>query len=450
MAREAGKAQKAREVLITGVGPVSGLGLGMASTWEGLTAGHSALGPLTAFDPAGYDCRIGAEISGFKVRDFVPKNYRKATKVMARDIELAVAAADLAARDANLSTRATAADGTPSYDAPRIGAHIGAGLIACELDELTTALVEARNAEGGFDMHQWGKEGMNHLTPLWLLKYLPNMLACHVTIIHDAQGPSNTITCNEASGALSLGESVRVIQRRVADACFCGGTDSKLNPMAFLRQQFTGRLTDAGNDDPAQAVRPFDNDATGGALGEGGGILTLEARDTFEQRDGAGEPYALIAGFGSSQTVHRESRNLKPDPEGRGIANAIKAALRDGSVQAEDIDLILPFGCGDPTWDSAECAALRSVFGDGVADIPICPTKPMAGNTAAGAGALDLCVAAQALKQQQIPAVINCDAPLDALNAATRPAQHVELNHVLAYCTGIGGQNAAVVLKRCQ
>ncbi|MFW6060440.1 MAG: beta-ketoacyl-[acyl-carrier-protein] synthase family protein [Phycisphaeraceae bacterium] len=439
----------AREVLITGVGPVSGLGLGIDPTWDALVAGRSAIAPLTAFDAAGFACRIAAQIADFKVRDFVPKSYRKATKVMARDIELAVAAADLAARDAKLATRATDADRDPSYEPARIGAHIGAGLIACELDELTAALVEATDDNGNFDMHKWGSEGMTHLTPLWLLKYLPNMLACHVTIIHDAQGPSNTITCNEPAGMLSLGESVRAIQRGVADACFCGGTDSKLNPMALLRQQFTGRLNDADNDTPETAVRPFDTDARGGALGEGGGILILEARDTFEQR-GAGEPYALIAGFGSAQTVHRESRNLQPDPEGRGIAGAIRAALNDASVEPTDIDLIVPFGCGDLTWDQAECSALRSVFGDDITDIPLAPTKPMAGNCAAGAGALDLCIAAQALRQQKIPAVINCDEPLDSLQAAARPARDAELRNVLAYATGIGGQNAAVVLRRCE
>ncbi len=258
------KARMAREVLITGVGPVSGLGLGMEATWARLTAGESAIGPIQAFDASGFDCRIAAEVADLKVRDFVPKSYRKATKVMARDIELAVAAADLAARDAGLVTHGNDADSEPTYAPPRIGAHIGAGLIACDLDELTSALAEATDEQGKFDMHRWGNEGITHLTPLWLLKYLPNMLACHVTIIHDAQGPSNTITCNEASGVLSLGESVRVIQRGVADACFCGGTDSKLNPMAYLRQQFTGRLTDTGNDAPTQAVRPFDADAAGG------------------------------------------------------------------------------------------------------------------------------------------------------------------------------------------
>ena len=438
-----------RRVLITGVGPVSGLGLGGEPSWQAILAGRSAIGPIQAFDAAGFDCRIGAEVAEFKVRDFVPKSYRKATKVMARDIELAVAAADLAARDAGLVTRGINADAEPSYAPPRVGAHIGAGLIAAELDELTAALSESATDGGRLDLHHWGREGMNHLTPLWLLKYLPNMLACHVTIIHDAQGPSNTITCNEASGILSLGESLRSIQRGVADAGFVGGTDAKLNPMALLRQHYAGRLNTSDNDRPGEAVRPFSIDAAGGVVGEGGGIVVLEAEQTFKSRGGGregGEPYAAVLGFGASQTVNPAKRNLEPDAEGRGIAVAIEKALRDAGVGAEAIDLVVPFGCGDRTWDAAEAAALKRVFGEALSGIPVRSTKALAGNCGAGAGALDLCVAALALKQGVIPPAINCREPLAGIEAATAEARRAPLRHALVYATGIGGQNAAIVL----
>ncbi|MEL7087302.1 MAG: beta-ketoacyl synthase N-terminal-like domain-containing protein, partial [Planctomycetota bacterium] len=163
-----------RRVYLTGVGPVSGLGLGIKANWDGLRAGASALAPVRAFDASAIGSPIAGEIEeGFKVRAHVPKSYRKATKVMARDIELAVAAADLAARDAGLVTKGTDPDGTPSYAPDRVGCHIGAGLIAADLDELTAALVTSADADPeSFDIHEWGREGMNHLTPLWLLKFL--------------------------------------------------------------------------------------------------------------------------------------------------------------------------------------------------------------------------------------------------------------------------------------
>ncbi len=445
-----------RRVVITGLGPVSAVGLGIEPTWEAAVAGRSGIGPITAFDASGFDCRIAGEVRDLSVKDFVPKNYRKATKVMARDIELAVVAADFAARDAALVTRGTNPDEAPSYAPHRVGAHIGAGLIAGELNELTTALAEARAEDGSFDIHRWGESGMEHLTPLWLLKYLPNMLACHVTIIHDCQGPSNTITCAEASAGLSIGESLRVIQRGAADACFCGGAESKLNPMAFLRQLMTGRYNTTSNDDGSRAVRPFCQNAAGSIVGEGGGIVVLEALETFRQRYAAASgdvkprAYAEIAGFGASQTVNREARNLRPDPEGRGIAVAIRAALREANVAPGDIDLIIAFGLGLRETDAAEAEALKRVFGETLSGVPVVSTKALVGNCGAGAGGLDVCLAARAIAEQMIPATINCESPLPGINAGSAPARSAKINTVLTYSAGIGGQNAALVLKKIE
>jgi 3-oxoacyl-[acyl-carrier-protein] synthase II len=458
-----------RRVVISGVGPVSGLGLGIEPTWQAVVAGRSAVGPIAGFDAAGFSCRIAAEVKDLKVGNFVPKSYRKAVKVMARDIELAVAAADLAARDAQLTTKGTVNGEGPaalSYPPTRVGAHIGAGLIAAELNELTAALVEARNEAGGFDIHRWGREGITHLTPLWLLKYLPNMLACHVTIIHDAQGPSNTITCSEASSGLSIGESLRVIQRGAADLCFGGGAESKLNPLVYLRQQMVGWLNTGFQDAPDQAVRPFCQTAAGTVVGEGGAIVMLEALDTFLRRPQikaalgpqgtevqappTPQAYCEVIGFGAAQTVHRESRNLRPDPEGRGIALAIRAALREAGIGPDAIDLIVPLGLGVPDYDRAEAAALRSVFGSRLPQIPVTSLKPYLGNCGAGGGGLDVCVAAKALMEQTVPARINCQQPLEGVQAGAAPARPAALNHVLTYTAGIGGQNAALVLKKLE
>ncbi|MEM1107917.1 MAG: beta-ketoacyl synthase [Planctomycetota bacterium] len=431
-----------RRVYLTGVGPVSGLGLGIEPNWEGLSAGDSAIGPVKAFDASTMGCPVAAEVTDdFKVRNFVPKSYRKATKVMARDIELAVAAADLAARDAGLVTKGTDPDSEVSYAPERVGCHIGAGLIAADLDELTLALAASSDEKRkDFDIHHWGREGMTNLTPLWLLKYLPNMLACHVTIIHDTRGPSNTITCGEASGGLSVGESLRVIQRGQADLCFCGGAESKLNPMAFLRQVMTGRLVG----DAETPVLPFDENATGGALGEGGGIVTLECVDAFEQRGGdPGKVYAEVLGFGASQTVNRETKNRTPDAEGRGIVNAVQAALREAELEPDAIDVVVPFGLGHPDWDGPEAAALRTLLGDRLASVPVVAPKANVGNLGAGSGGYDLCVAAQILKSQQLPAT-HRPTPLAGLGATSAD----KLDVALVFATGLGGQNTAIVLKK--
>jgi len=428
----------ARRVVITGLGPVTGLGIGIEPTWSALRQGRTAIAPITAFDPAGFACTLAAEVKDFKVNAFVPKSYRKAVKVMARDIELAVGSADAAARDARLITKGTAGEAAAGQPAPavtyppaRFGAHIGAGLIACELNELTEALDKARQSADPtqFDIHKWGTEGMQQLTPLWLLKYLPNMLACHVTIIHDTQGPSNTITCAEASSGLSIGESLRVIQRGAADASFCGGTESKLNPMAFLRQVISGRLNTTSNHDPANAVRPFAPDAAGTIVGEGGAIIVLEAEETLKAR--GGKAYAALKGFGASQSVHAGSRNALPDPEGKGIALAIKNAMRDARITPDEVDLIIPFGSGIAGVDAGELAAYRTIFGARLASIPCQGIKPFAGHCGAGAGGIDAAIAAKAVEQQQLP---------------LGEARTTRIRNVLTLSISLGGQNAALII----
>jgi 3-oxoacyl-[acyl-carrier-protein] synthase II len=444
-----------RRVIVTGLGPVCGLGLGRAATWDALLAGRSALDRITAFEPDGFDCQIAAQVPDFKVRDFVPKTYRKATKVMARDIELAVAAAHLAALDAGLTTKATDPDANPSHAPERVACHIGAGLIAADVDELTAAYVQARNHDGSFNINRWGEHGMHQLTPLWLLKYLPNMLACHVTITHDCRGPSNTITCNETSAALSVGESLRVIQRGAADCSFAGGCESKLNPMAFLRQRFSGRLNPDSNDNPHQAVRPFDQSANGTVIGEGGGILILEAHDALQQRIAAagndasgGRGYCEIVGYGAGQTVNKESRNRTPDPDGRGIQVAINNALRDANVTPDDIDLLVPFALGCKDWDAAELNALLATLGQPkLAATPILAIKPNLGNTGAGSGALDLAVAALALHHQTLPPTLNRNTPLKPLLAGNDEPTPADLTHALVLSTGFGGQCTATILR---
>ncbi|MEM6392277.1 MAG: beta-ketoacyl synthase N-terminal-like domain-containing protein [Planctomycetota bacterium] len=451
-----------RRVFITGLGPVSGFGFGHAPNWQRLLAGESAFGPVSLFDASAMANPFAAQAPDYKLRDHVPKSYRKATKVMSRDIELAVIAAHLAVEDAGLHTPGLPTPpenaSTPTYASERLGCHIGAGLIAADINELTTALDGSRQAEHPtqLDLEHWGREGMQSLTPLWLLKYLPNMLACHVTILHDARGPSNTITCAATSGSLSLGESLRVIQRGHADACLCGGVESKLNPLGYLRQISTGRYAKATpQTDPATLVRPFDEDATGGAIGEGGGILVLEAEDTFSSRttsdsSSAGSSptaYAEVVGFAATQSVHRSSKNRKPDPTGTGLINAAHAALREAGLGPDDVDLIIPFGLGDPEYDTADAAALRSLFGDRLAGIPVLTPKAQVGNTVAGAAAIDLALAALILHHQQLPPILNRDNPLPCF-AAPSTVPDTGLNTALLLTTGLGGQNTAVVLKR--
>jgi len=436
-----------RRVVITGLGPVSAHGLGIDPLWQALCEGRSALAPIRAFDARGFASASGGELpESYDVKDLVPKSYRKATKVMARDIEIAVGGALTAVRDAGLSTRGTDPDHAPTIAPDRVGCHIGAGLIAADLDELTAALATSKDGAGKFDPGHWGQQGMQELTPLWLLKYLPNMLACHVTIIHDCQGPSNTITCNEASSGLSLAESQRVIERGAADACLSGGADSKLNPMAYLRQELAGRLARCTVDEDAtRKVKPFDPASPGALVGEGGGILVLEAEDTATAR--GARIHAVLSGTGASQSWCDDTVGLVPDASGESLADAIEAALRDARVAASEIDAIIPYGCGVPAIDGLEAKALERIFGEALPSKPVVTLAPSIGATVAGFGTIAVAVAVKCITEQRLPARLN-SAATGRLAAAAAPSEPRALRHILVCTPSLGGQNSAAIISR--
>jgi 3-oxoacyl-[acyl-carrier-protein] synthase II len=430
-------------VAITGIGVVTPLGIGVTPFWENLLEGKTAVGEITLFDAGRFPCSTGAQLEGFSARKFVPKDYRKAVKVMARDIQVAVAAADLAFRDSGLVTRGIDPENT-TVESKRLGCNIGAGLICSDLDELGTAANTALT-DGKFDFKLWGTNGMNNLTPLWLLKYLPNMLACHVTIIHGAEGPSNTITCGDASGHLTVGEAARYIARRAADAVIAGGAESKLNPMGLLRQGLLKRLCTDSGDDRSGACRPFDAKHNGTVIGEGGGLLILEDMDRAISR--GARIYAELVGFGAAS-----------DPTGMDITKpnagsmhlALRRAITEAAISPEDIDLIVAHGTAVPGEDTCELEAWKEAMGPHADTAPAVAITGAIGSLFAGAGAVELAVAAMALHTQTVPPTVNFTGPdgeaLD-LSSETRSAQ---LQYVASGAFTVGGQSGACVLKRYQ
>jgi 3-oxoacyl-[acyl-carrier-protein] synthase II len=432
-----------RRVVITGIGVISPIGIGSKSFWDNLLAGQVGVRRIASFDPAGFASQIGGEVPAFKIGDYVPKSYRKATKVMARDIELAVVAADDAFKDAGLQSKAYT--DAPTIKPHRFGCNIGAGLISVDLNELTSALSVARSAENSnkLDLQRWGRDGMSQLTPLWLLKYLPNMLACHVTIIHELKGPSNTITCADASSHLAIGEAFRTIQRGKADLAICGGAETKVVPMSHMRQILLKRCTETHNDSPETAVRPFDADADGTATAEGGGLLILEEYEHAMSR--GAKVYAELVGFGATQDTHRIT---EPDPAGHSYGRAIGKALADANLPPAAVDLLVPSGLGIPSHDRAELAGLHNVFGGGLSRVPLAPIKAQTGNLAAGSG-VDAATAVLAVRHNKIPGAINTRKVLDGHELNVKPeARDAELNVTVSSVYSLGGQNAALVFKR--
>ncbi|KKL80028.1 hypothetical protein LCGC14_2008910 [marine sediment metagenome] len=433
-----------RRVVITGLGVVTPIGTGIEELFGNLLARTAAVKRLDLFDPGSFPSQVGGQLDGFSPRKHVPKSYRKAVKVMARDIEIAVVAADLAVRDSGIVTKGID-EGAADIDSARLGCNIGAGLICADLDELGAAINTALT-DGSFDINKWGTEGMSNLTPLWLLKYLPNMLSCHVTIIHAAKGPSNTITCAEASGQLAVGEAARTIARGAADAIIAGGADSRINPMDLLRLCLLGRAVTTANDRPAEAVRPMDAGHAGSAVGEGGGLLIVEDLDRAAAR--GVRIYAEIVGFGAACDPGAIDY-LKP--AFGGLARAIAAAMKDAGIAAEQVDMVIPNGSGVPAEDAAEAQALRDALGDRANTVPVVPLTGAMGNLFAGAGAVDLAVGAMALHKQTVPPAVNFETPDSQcmLTVPTAPSA-AELNYVLCAAATVGGQSGAVILKRYQ
>ncbi len=424
---------------------VNALGVGKEEYFEGMLSGAVGVDRIKIFDPAGFDSQVAGESIHLKMNKMVPKSQRKSAKLMSRDIELAVIAADAAVKDAGLDTRANNPDGPINIDPIRSGVNIGAGSICCDLKELAAAAVNGA-INGKFDLKKWGAEGIETLTPLWLLKYLPNMLSCHISIIYDLQGPSNSITCAEASGMLAVGEACSIIARNDADLMIAGGAESKVQGMGLYRQCKLNRASANYNDNPKEASRPFDKNADGNVVGDGGAILVLEELESAQKR--GAKIYAEITGFGSSSNLGEGF--VKSDPNGVGQSLAMKKAVKNSGLSVEQIQLLIPHGLATIDGDRAEATAIRSVFGAYTEKLPVLATKSRFGNCGAGAAAIDLATAVLALETQVIPQTVNCpDPPAEyGLNLTNAGNLKTKIDNALVTCYSYGGQTAAMVISK--
>ena len=287
---------------------VSPIGIGKQPVWDALCAGRSGVRPIRSFDAAELPVQIAAEVVDFDAKAYVKP--RKNLKVMVRDAQFGVAASVLAGQDARIS------EGT--IDPERFGVIFGADRICSPLEDSQESYRRCVVA-GRFDFGRWGSEGMAVIFPLIFLKVLPNMIASHISIVHDARGPNNTIHQAELSGLLAVSEATRVIQRGMADVMIAGGASSEINPFDWIRHCVTGRLS-TSRDDPATVSRPFDADRDGGVRGEGAAAFILESRRHARARGAA----VLARVLGCASTF--EPSNGAP-PQGNGLKRAISLAL---------------------------------------------------------------------------------------------------------------------------
>lgn len=422
--------QSSRRVVLTGIGIVNPIGIGAPAFWDSLSRGQSGIRPVQCFDTSALPCRFGGEIVGFDAKKFIAKDNRKSLRVMARGIQLAVAAAQLAMDDAKVDKT--------KLDPARFGVEFGAALLATELNDIAAASKASSNClPGGVDMTKWGEIGIPLIQPLWMLKYLPNMLACHVSIFHDAQGPNNTITESEVASLLALGEAYRIIARDQADIFLVGGADSKINPLSMLRQCIFGNLS-RRNEAPEQASRPFEQDRDGIVLGEGGTVFVMEELEHARKRNA--RIYAEVVGFSAAFDAKRN---------GDGIARTIRIAMENAGVGVQDIDHVNAHGQSSQEVDVREARAIKSAF-DG-SDVSVFAAKSYFGNLGAGSDVSELAASLLGMEHGQLPKTLNYEHPDPAcpihVNREMRPTSRPCF--VKIGMTELG-QCAAVVCRKWQ
>ncbi len=408
-----------RRVVVTGVGLVSSLGIGTVPTWEALCAGQSGIRAITRFDAEGFGSRIAGEVRGFDPLNFVQK---KDVKKMDVFIQYAIAAAEFARADAGL-------DVTPEI-APRVGVYLASGI-------------------GGFSTIEREhrallKGGPRKISPFFIPAAIINLAAGHVSIRLGAKGP-NSATCTACSAsAHAVGDAFETIRRGDADIMVAGGSEAAITPMG-VGGFAAMRALSTRNDEPTRASRPFDRERDGFVIGEGAGVIILEARDLALAR--GARIYAELVGYGMTGDAHHLTA---PPEDGNGALRVMQLAIAQAGIAADQVDYVNAHGTSTPFNDRIETLAIKRCFGDHARTLAISSTKSMTGHLLGAAGGLEAGIAVLAIREQVIPPTINLENPdpdcdLDYVPHVKRTAT---IEYALSNSFGFGGTNASLLFKR--
>ena len=427
------------KVVVTGMGVFSPIGIGRESFEQGVLDGTNGIGTIGLMDVSGVPGHVGGELPEFTLwsaRKEHLSRQRKSIKVMCRDIQLGVASAVLALADAEIDSE--------SVDRTRLGVDYGADQMFSHPESLIRSATRSSSAveDGALDFRisLWGESGIGEMEPLWLLKYLPNMPACHIAIAADARGPNNSLTLAEASGNLAVGEAFRLLVRGSADVIIAGSTGSRMHPIKCLHAAMWDELAD-GEGDPSTWCRPFDAGRTGQVIGEGACSLILE-NESHARARGA-RILGTILGSGSSCVIDRSGCC---DPR-QAMINAMTAALADADLSPADVGHIHAHGLSARETDVIEASAIVEVFGETAGQVPVTAMKSALGKSGGGCGTLELAASLVALGHGVVPRTLNYEqpddnCPLDVVHGELRAVSNkVVLN---LNVTG-GGQASAII-----
>jgi 3-oxoacyl-[acyl-carrier-protein] synthase II len=406
-------------VVITGLGAITPIGIGHEVFWPNLLAGKSGIGRITLFDPAAFDTQIAGQVN-----DFDPLLYmeKKEARRLARFLQFAIAAGQLAVKDANLTI-------TPE-NAPEIGVIVGSGIGGIGfLEEQAHILKE---------------KGPGRLSPFTVPYMITDMAAGMISINSGAKGPNLCIVTACASGTHSIGEAYKTIQRGAAKAVIAGGSEAAITPLGVASFIAAGALSNA-NAEPTRASRPFDKARTGFVMGEGAGIVILEELEYAKAR--GARIYAEIVGYGASGDANHITA---PAPGGEGAVRGIRAALKDANLRPEQIDYVNAHGTSTELNDKFETMALKTVFGDHAKKLAISSNKSMVGHLLGASGAVEAIATVLSIRDGIVPPTINYENPDPEcdLDYVPNQARRLTVNHAISNSFGFGGHNAIIVVKK--
>ncbi|MCA9673183.1 MAG: beta-ketoacyl-ACP synthase II [Myxococcales bacterium] len=408
-----------RRVVITGIGLVTPVGIGVDETWSALLAGTSGAAPITLFDTEKHGTTFACEVKAWDPERFME---RKLSKTLDRFVQFAVAAGDLAKEDAGLEWT--------EEEAERVGVFVGAGLGGVRtIEDTVVTLIE---------------RGPRRISPYFVPQIIVNLAPGQISIRYGCKGPNLSHVSACSTGAHSIGEAFYSIQRGDADVMFAGGTEATVSPLGVGGFNACKALSKR-NDEPQRASRPFDADRDGFVMGEGAGILILEELDRAKKR--GARIYAEVVGYGLSGDGFHITQ---VSPGGEGMQRCMKMALRHAGVTPDAVGYINAHGTSTKLNDETETAATRAVFGDHADKLAMSSTKSMTGHLLGAAGGIEVSFTALALARGVLPPTINYETPDPAcdLDYVPNTPREVRVDYALSNSAGFGGTNATVLLKR--
>jgi 3-oxoacyl-[acyl-carrier-protein] synthase II len=410
---------ESRRVVITGIGAVTPIGLGVDGLWAGLRGRRSAVRCITRFDPSVFKSRIAGEVD-----DFVPGDHieERRARRLDRYSQFTIAATRMALTDAALDLR--------TEDPDRIGATMGTALGGV--------------AHGERQYHNFLQGGPRAVDPALALTVFAGAASCNIAIEFGCTGPNSTNGMSCASGAIAIGEGFRAIVRGEADTMIAGGAEAPLAPLCFGAFAII-RAMSTRNDDPGHASRPFDAGRDGFVMAEGAAVLVLEERGRALAR---GAPiYAEICGFGLTNDAHHMTA---PRPDGRQAARAIRIALAEARIQPHEVGYINAHGSSTPLNDPTETGSIKQVFGEHPHHLALSGTKGYYGHALGASGAIEAAICALASRHGWFPPTVNLETldPACDLQHVTGEGRELEPDYMLSNSFGFGGINAALVFRR--